>query len=315
MNRGTKMPCVSPLLGYKHVDGSWRSKRDNTIGKMSVKCGQCIGCRTARRKEWAARIMHEASQYKTNSFLTLTYREKCDCSKNQLRDGLHIPEDFSLVKKHHQDFMKRLRKHFKGRRIRYYQCGEYGDDNNRPHYHSALFNLAFDDEQFYSHNYGNPLFTSQTLEEVWSYGFATIGNLSFQSASYVAGYILKKITGARADDHYLRNDERGNAYWLQPEYATMSTGAKKGDGLGADWLKLYHEDVFPSDDLPVPGVGIVRGIPRYYEELQEQINPQSLEEAKQIRSQFARSHPELFTAGHLKSQYKIYKANMRKREL
>ncbi len=247
--------------------------------------------------------MHEASQYKTNSFLTLTYRDESECTEHERKNGWHIPAGNTLVKKHHQDFMKRLRDHYDGRRIKYYQCGEYGDDNDRPHLHSALFNLAFEDEQFYSNNYGNPLFTSQTLEKLWRYGFATIGDLSFQSASYVAGYILKKITGMKADDHYLRYDDYGNPYWLQPEYSTMSTGHVKGDGIGAKWFKKYHEDVFPSEHYPVPGVGLVRGVPRYYEQLAETMELTSLEDAKKIRQQFAKSHPKLFTRDHLNSQH------------
>ncbi len=282
---------------------------------MKVACGQCIGCRIGRRKEWAARIMHEASQYDTNSFLTLTYREESDCTKKQRNHGYHLPVSKSLVKKHHQDFMKRLRQQFKNRRIRYYQCGEYGDENDRPHYHSCLFNLSFDDEQLYSENHGNTLYTSQTLQDLWRYGFATIGNLTFESASYVAGYILSKITGTRADDHYLRTTDEGRDYWLQPEYATMSTGTTKGDGIGSGWFKDYHEDVFPADDMPIPGVGIVRGIPRYYQELYADIDPQSLEEVLNVRKQFAASHPELYTKQHLHSQYLIYKANMTERPL
>lgn len=247
--------------------------------------------------------MHEASLYDTNSFLTLTYSDE------------HLPKDGSLVKKHHQDFMKRVRKQFPNRRIRYYQCGEYGDENNRPHYHSCLFNLSFNDEQLYSEYHGNTLYTSQTLEDLWGHGFCTIGNLTFESASYVAGYILKKITGARADDHYLRHDEYGVAYWVQPEYSTMSTGNKKGDGLGADWLRTYHEDCYPSDDLPVPGVGVTRGVPRYYDALMEDISPGALADTIRIRRTFAAAHPELFTKEHLNSQYLIYKAKMKERTL
>ncbi len=258
--------------------------------------------------------MHEASQYRDNSFLTLTYRDKSECTQKQRQKRLHLPETTSLVKSHHQKFIKRLRQAFPDRKLKYYHCGEYGDENNRPHYHSAIFNLRFNDEQLYSQNHGYPLLTSETLDQLWGYGFATIGDLSFESASYVAGYILKKITGKRADDHYLRYDEYGQAYWLVPEYATMSTGHKAGEGIGATWFKTYHEDVFPSDDLPIPGVGIVRGIPRYYETLMEDINPTALEDAKTIRAKFAQSHPELYTPEHRNSQYLIYQANMKRKE-
>ncbi len=279
---------------------------------MRVPCGQCIGCRTARRKKWAARIMHEASQYKTNSFLTLTYRDKNECTENQRKNDWHIPDENTLVKSHHQKFIKRLRNAFPSTRLKYYHCGEYGDDNDRPHYHTALFNLGFDDEKLYSKNDGYPLFTSQTLEELWRYGFATVGNLDHEAASYIAGYILKKITGPRAHDHYLRMDEYGRDYWLQPEYATMSTGQKKGDGIGATWFKKYHTDCFPSDSIVIPSVGVVRGVPRYYETLMEDINPTALENAKAIRKQFAKSHPENYTQQALESQQKIYRANQQR---
>ncbi len=259
--------------------------------------------------------MHEASSYKNNSFLTLTYRDKRDCTEAQLQSKMHLPDSNSLVKSHFQKFMKRLRKKYPETKIRYFHCGEYGEKNNRPHYHACLFNLAFPDEVLYSHNQGNPLYTSKTLEKLWQRGFCTIGSLTYESAKYVSGYILKKITGLQAHDHYQRHDDYGNSYWLQPEYITMSTGTKKGDGIGANWFKTYHQDVFPSDDLPIPGVGIIRGIPRYYESLMEDINPGALEQAKKIRAQFAKSHPELYTPAHLKSQYKIYKSNMKAREL
>ncbi len=311
------MPCVKPLNGYVAENGGWQGIKpdDRAPIKMRVPCGQCLGCRIDRRKQWGARIMHEASEYRDNSFLTLTYRDKIQCNKHQLKHGFHMPESGSLVKSHHQKFMKRLRHHYPDRRIRYYQCGEYGDETNRPHYHSCLFNLSFHDEQLYSQNHGNPLFTSETLENLWGYGFATVGDLTYESAQYVAGYVLAKVTGARADDHYHRIDERGNSYWLQPEYATMSTGAKKGDGIGAAWFKTYHEDVFPDQDMPVPGVGIVRGIPRYYGDLYADISPAGMAEVTKLRKQFAASHPERYTQQALDSQHKIYKANIKERQL
>lgn len=284
---------------------------------MRVPCGQCIGCRIDRGNEWAARIIHESKDYDDNQFLTLTYRDKSQCNAEQLENGWYLPESGSLVKKHHQDFMKRLRRRFPGRRFRYYHAGEYGDENDRPHYHTCLFNLRFEDQQLYSQNQGYPLFFSQTLEDLWRYGFCTAAELSYQTASYVARYVLKKVTGPRAHDHYLRYDDYGVAYWLLPEYATMSTGRKKGDGIGANWFKQYHEDVFPADDLPVPGVGIKRGIPRYYETLMEEIDAPLLEEVKQVRDAFAKAHPERYTAQHFISQRKIYEANMarKRREL
>ena len=70
-----------------------------------------------------------------NSFVTLTY------------DDDHLPEYNSLNYKHFQDFMKRLRKSHNG--VRFYMCGEYGEDFSRPHYHALLFNCFFPDRSFF----------------------------------------------------------------------------------------------------------------------------------------------------------------------
>ncbi len=263
---------------------------------MNVPCSSCIGCRTDRRKEWAARIMHEASQNDYNSFLTLTYNDE------------QLPSDNSLVKSHHQNFMKRLRQRFPKNTLKYYMCGEYGDKTTRPHYHSCLFGMAFPDEILWSHNHGLPLYTSEVLEDTWTHGHAKIGALDHAAAEYVSGYVLKKITGTQADDHYRRYDDYGIPYWLQEEYNAMSKG------IGQKWFNKYWRDVYPSDEMPIPGVGIIRSPPRYYEKLMEGIDKQVMQEVKNERAKFAKSHPELYTRDHLNAQYKIYKANQARKE-
>ena len=92
-------------------------------GGIVYGCGQCMPCRHLRRKVWAHRIMLEAGQWNENCFMTLTYDDK------------HLPSDGSLDPKHLTDFIKRLRFHYRDRSIRYFACGEYGDDSWRPHYH------------------------------------------------------------------------------------------------------------------------------------------------------------------------------------
>ena len=225
------MPCYSPLKGFVNKEsGGIVFKRSKIAGaEMEVACGQCLGCRLDRSREWAARIVHEAQLYDDNCFITLTY------------DDEHLPKDGSLDKSHFQKFMKRLRKRFSDRKIRYYHCGEYGDQLDRPHYHACLFNFDFMDKELLKERDGNFLFVSQTLHELWPYGFSTVGELTFQSAAYCARYVLKKVNGVLSQDHYLRCDENGVAYWLQPEYTTMS----RRPGIGRDWYEKYKEDVHP----------------------------------------------------------------------
>lgn len=83
-------------------------------------------CRLNRRRLWTHRLLLEQLKHGDSCFLTLTYDEK------------HLPEGGSLVPKHAQDFLKRLRSKT-NLKLRYYLVGEYGEDTERPHYHVALF--------------------------------------------------------------------------------------------------------------------------------------------------------------------------------
>ena len=40
---------------------------------LEIPCGQCIGCKLERSRQWAMRCVHEALLHEENSFITLTY--------------------------------------------------------------------------------------------------------------------------------------------------------------------------------------------------------------------------------------------------
>jgi hypothetical protein len=247
------VPCYHPIT-------AWRSRHVNESGKRSlvfnrrdgfddlevqIPCGQCIGCRLERSRQWAVRCMLEASCYDENCFLTLTY------------DDDHLPPDRSLHVEHFQLFMKRLRKKF-GSGIRFFHCGEYGDQFSRPHYHALIFNFDFPDKQPFKKNHdGTILYTSQLLADLWSYGHVLIGAVTFESAAYVARYVTKKITGKAAkavdDDGLLPYEQldplTGEVLSLRPEYVTMS----RRPGIGKPWLDKWQSDVYPNDYVVVNG--------------------------------------------------------------
>jgi len=203
---------------------------------MQVPCGQCIGCRLDRSVQWAARCMHEAQLHDENCFITLTY------------DDDHIPKDRSLCVKHFQDFMKRLRKRVG--KVRFFHCGEYGDIDFRPHYHACLFGFQFTDLESVSTRDGSKKF-SPLLMDLWPYGFNVVGDVTFESAAYVARYCMKKVTGSMAKDHYGEK---------KPEYVTMS----RRPGIGSEWIKKFKSETYRDDTI------IVRGVPtkppRFYDE-------------------------------------------------
>ena len=198
------MTCFHPLEASHDLEAGkvtiWkRGTRPAVLADghepMQLACGQCRGCRIDRSKEWAARCVHESLMHQENSFVTLTY------------DDEHLPRDGSLDKRHFQLFMKRLRKHFNEKTIRFFHCGEYGDKLGRPHYHACLFGIDFGDRIPHSVTNDVVTYTSETLTRIWGKGFTTCGEMNYQTAAYTARYIMKKITGKKADEHYTRIDQ------------------------------------------------------------------------------------------------------------
>lgn len=265
------MPCYKPLQAYraKSEDGRTRItfQRRDGISEIKLPCGQCIGCRLERSRQWATRCMHEASTNKDNCFITLTY------------DDEHLPVDGGLCKPHYVKFMKRLRKAFTGRTIRFYMCGEYGSKRARPHYHALLFGLAFGDQTPWSVNgEGSTLYRSQTLEKLWGKGFCTIGEATFESAAYTARYIMKKITGDNASDHYtVIHPITGLTHEVEPEYNNMS----RRPGIAKDWFDRHQADIYPHDEIIVRGHSCKP--PAYYDKLFEANHVEDMKLIKQRR--------------------------------
>ena len=249
------MACFHPMKGYRSSELTDKGKRRIVFNlgdaiddkEITFPCGQCIGCRLERSRQWAIRCVHEAQMHESNCFITLTYDD-------------NVPDDGSLDKSHYQKFMKRLRKRFSGKRIRYFHCGEYGDTTFRPHYHACIFGFDFPDKELYSTRDDVRLYTSDVLRKLWPYGFSTIGDVTFDSAAYVARYVMKKVTGDASKAHYEYIDpSSGEVHDRQPEYTTMS----RRPGIGRDWYDKYKDDVFPDDFLIVNGVRMKP--PKYYE--------------------------------------------------
>lgn len=267
------MPCYHPLRAYKTAFGEVvfceRSKYD-VIAQLSLPCGQCIGCRLERSRQWAMRCMHEASMYERNCFITLTY------------DDDHLPVRQMLFYPHFQLFMKRLRKQA-GVPVRFYMCGEYGELNWRPHYHACLFNWDFADKYYWSTSEsGEKLYRSPALESLWPLGCCSVGRVTFESAAYCARYCVQKITGHNAQFFYARVDSDGK-YQLVPEFNHMSLKP----GIGAPWLAKWGGDVYPHDFVIVNGVECKP--PKYYDKLWSICDMEEMEAIKFLREQHGRS--------------------------
>lgn len=255
------MACFHPLEAFQFSTGGplvfrepFRSK-DN-FKRLQVPCGQCLGCRLERSRVWAVRCMHEASLYgDNNSFLNLTYSDA------------NLPEGRTLVKKDFQDFVKRLRFNT-GVKLRYYMCGEYGERFGRPHYHACVFNYRPDDLVFWKLSAsGDKLYKSQFLDETWRFGTVIVGDVTFESAGYVARYIVDKITGDLQVPYYEFVDEFGEVHDRVPPYTNMS----RRPGIGKGWIEKYRSDVYPQDRVILNGAKFRP--PRFYDDVEKSVNP------------------------------------------
>lgn len=310
------MPCYSPLKG-------WMSRYPNKNGKhyvifkpgpsadalrpQEVPCGQCIGCRLEKSRQWAMRCVHEAQMHDDNCFITLTY------------DDENLPELGTLVKKDFQDFMKRLRRKvciysidengdkYCENPISYYMCGEYGEKNKRPHYHACLFGFDFTDRSLHSVRGDIKVYTSDLLNDRWGLGYATVGELTFESAAYTARYCTKKVTGQRADLHYLDFDiNTGELYAARlPEYNDMS----RGRPIGRGWRDRFRSDL-EKDFITLRGVKMKP--PKYYDRCLEREDPERLEHIKSVRKDNALKHMDNNTPERLRVRETLQKRRFNK---
>lgn len=274
-----KMSCFSPIQAYSagsvNPATGKRSMVFSVRGtfsgvRMMLPCGKCIGCRLDFARRWAVRLMHENKMHKESCFVTLTYNKE------------NLPDVGSLQKTHLQKFHKRLHNrllHSRGFGIRYYGVGEYGDLNKRPHYHSIIFGVDFPDKRLYSENAkGQKVYWSATLNDIWGLGDCKIGEVSYESAAYVARYCLKKVDGKQREaGHYLVYDADGVIHERSPEFSHMS----RRPGIGSSYFDKYGNEVKAHDSIIVNG----REVPsiRYYDDRIALGDPDALELIKRRR--------------------------------
>lgn len=252
------MACYSPIEALQDGPrGAVRLWPPKGTANLAIPCGKCIGCRTDRATQWAARCQHEASQWEANAFLTLTY------------DDEHQPEEGHLRPRDLQLFFKRLRKYADGSgstlnrnrsgNIRYFACGEYGDETQRPHYHALMFNCGFTDTR----RVGKDLYESDTLRDLWPYGHNRIGAATPAAAAYIAQYSLKKQG---------QGDHDKDGVWRPAPFLRMSLRP----AIGNTWLAKYKQDL--RHGYLVTSDGRQKAVPRYYRKRLEQLDYELAEE-------------------------------------
>lgn len=239
------------------------------------------------------------------------------CAITLTYDDQHLPQYGNLLYDHFQAFIKRTRKaafkrgeiaydiekhasaliarryggipHTPGETdpgIKFYMAGEYTEANpeegypgGRPHFHALLFGMDFHNKLYHSKSpAGTKIYISPELMQLWPYGYSSVGEVNFESAAYIARYIMKKQTGNADSRHYeIYDPETGEIIKKRKEFNQMS----RRQGIGSTWLEKYSDDVYNSGKI------IMRGHkhnpPRYYDKRYQKVAPELLDDLKYAR--------------------------------
>lgn len=285
---------------------------------IRIPCGDCIGCQEKYSKEWAVRCMLEAQRYPENYFITLTYDEFHLPMEGELvnpKTGEIFEDDGTwltgtLIPEHMKKFIKDIRAywkyHYKHDGIRFFACGEYGGQSQRPHYHLIMFNLplkAKDLKVYKANKDGTILYTHPIIEKIWGKGFITIAQVNWDTCAYTARYVMKKMKGKIPIEESFRSGKI-------PEFIRMS----RMPGIASDYFDENAKAIFENDEIVINGhkekIQPVKP-PRYFDKKYDIIYHDHMEQIKKTRKRIANENEKskMRTTTHtIKDQLKIDEA-------
>lgn len=186
--------------------------KDDIVSFIDIPCRHCEECYSQIRLEWISRATAEMQLHDKALYVTLTYRDYND-GETVLPPVAEMVTDDGEILKHHtlryrdfQLFMKRLRRRFPDRKLRFMVCGEYGSRTYRPHYHAIIYGIdVVDFSDILAHNrnkHGDILYSSVELDNIWQLGYTLSASADNGSIAYVAGYVAKKFSTLKPKEWY-----------------------------------------------------------------------------------------------------------------
>ena len=302
------MSCSSPLGvwydGINPVTGKRVMSFRPNLGKGHlvnqphdyVACGQCLGCRLDHAKFWQNRCLMEMQDHNQTWFLTLTYDDdhlplrsyECfdwpDPATGEVRSVPCATLDLDSIQK----WKKRLSKAWSYRSdksLRFFGCGEYGDSTHRPHYHFLVFGLDLDESelQYYKTSragaVNNKLYNCDWISKTWSNGYVVLAKGSYETAGYIARYVLKKRVGIDKEFY-----ERFN---IDPPFINMS----RRPGIGLPYLDSVTEVIVTDDGIDDIVISTEKGAKRitvsgYMLDKLANVYPEIVDRTKDMRRAF-----------------------------
>lgn len=352
---------IKSLKELQNLFGSYsafKSYFDRNMDYQYIKCRKCTECKTAYASEWSVRCAHEFQIRKIASFITLTVddtktnlftteknlKHYCKRCVNGNR-YIQYPINYTLCKGMLLDELKRMRDNIykkTGIKIRYFGCGEYGEQNDRPHYHIIIFGYSFPDRSFINvSSKGVNIYHSMELQSYWKYGLATVQDVNHRACMYTAKYCLKKL-------HFTDDlSEQEQYFGREPEFLVMSKGSCQSNrcphideiiknckgmrtlrdlsnpycknckytrgGIGYDWFQKYGLDVLKIGYCTIDGIKYP--IPKYYLDVLR-LTDETLYDKYKIKvlnriDELEELHPNDRSTEHLEVKKKIQKAKLK----
>ena len=303
---------------YEYITTMWQRYSPRTFSNrkddiVKIPCGKCLECRLATSKQWAQRSVCEAQSHEFNWFVTLTYDDEhlpppiYTYSRHSFDFGSWSPLLYSDFEKFKKRLLEYMRYHFNVTEIRFLMCGEYGPTNGRPHFHCIFYNLPLPDVTKHNHvlvsgrNYS--YLHSQIVEDCWSKGFITIGEVNWDTSAYVGRYVMKKLTNLEEEDYQNLCKQNG---W-QPLPPEMRQASRR-PGLGRPYFESHKGDIYAFDKVVLPNGRVAKPC-SYFDRLFDLEDPELLKSIKKHRRdvQYVREYNERlnFKSDEEYEEYKI----------
>lgn len=152
----------------------------------------------------------------------------------------------------------------KAGKLRFFASGEYGEKNQRPHYHAIMYGTE----------------DPELVDDAWSAGHTKTDRVTAERISYVAGYTSKKVGWPQLAAEERIDYNTGEIYKWQPPFTQMS----RRPGIGGH-ARQWHN----SWRLFAVNNGTTMPVPRFlHDAWKAQATPQQMEDLDYEKAQLSK---------------------------
>lgn len=184
-----------PILNRKYLPNKKNGgcppfMADERFRYVHTECGNCMECRTKKRRDWQVRLNEECRGTNKGYFITLTFAPEhlmkiAERKEVQELDGYERENKICQIAI--KLFIDRWKKHHKGKSVKHWFVTELGIPKEKKKYrgteHVHIHGILWTEEEF----------NEEILSGYWQYGFVHVGDfVSERTMNYVTKYITKQ---------------------------------------------------------------------------------------------------------------------------